>query len=95
MEVTWGWVLWDSGLAAFNAQPMSCKEGRCQVELLDMDTRESLHTKECVFSILCPLPATHQGSHAEGFFLVSFLKPMCIVPPFPSPHHPALLAPNL
>lgn len=24
MEVTWGWVLWYSWLASFNAQPVSC-----------------------------------------------------------------------
>lgn len=58
-KATWGWILRDSWLAAFNAQPMSCEERRCQVERLDMDTEESLHTRN-VFSALFPLPTTHQ-----------------------------------
>lgn len=96
MTVTWWWILWDSWLAAFNTQPMSYEEGmNVLVELLEINTRESLHTKECMFSFLLPLPTTHEGSHTEGFFVVSVLKPICIVPPFPPPYHPALLSPNL
>lgn len=50
MEVTWGWILWYSWLAAFNAQPVSCEEGKnCQVGLLDKDARGSLHARqECL-----------------------------------------------
>lgn len=58
-KITWGWILRDSWLAAFNAQPMSCEERRCQVQLLGKDPKESLHPRN-LFSILFPLPATCQ-----------------------------------
>lgn len=49
VEVTWGWVLWNRGLAAFDAQPVSCEEERCPGEPPGGDIRKSLHTKGCVF----------------------------------------------
>lgn len=91
-EVTWGWVLWNSWLAAFNAQPVSCEEGRCQGELLSADIRKSLHTKGCVLSFLFLTrdltlrpPSLRASSHPYALFLPLPAPHPLLSPPLPQP----------
>lgn len=62
-NVTWGWILWYSWLAAFNAQPVGCKE---DVELSYRARTLGSHPirrKVCVpsWSPSCHSPGSHTG----------------------------------
>lgn len=75
-NLTWGWILWYSWLAAFNAQPMSCEE----------DVK--LSSGYVHWGVACmPFPGPLLAIHTLDGSLVKFLPVTCFLPLLPG--HPA------